>query len=98
MKFVLSPEAVERLEDQVRYLKEAHAPAAAERLRLRVLDFLENHLAHFPRTGHRLSRHQLWESWIPKTNLVIWYQVAGDQVRVVTVWHTSQDRFGAEPE
>ena len=92
MKIVLSPEAVERLEDQVRYIA-TNAPRAAEHLRLRVLDFLENHLAYFPRTGHRLAREDLWEAWIPGTKLVVWYQVTDDRVVIVSVWHTAQDRF-----
>jgi plasmid stabilization system protein ParE len=92
MKVVLSAEASDRLEDQVRYIQNSGAPAAADRLRLRVLDFLENHLAHFPRTGTHIPDRDLWETWIPGTRLVIWYRVKDRQLDVVTVWHTAQER------
>jgi plasmid stabilization system protein ParE len=70
MKVILSPEAAERLEAQIAYQREAGAEDAAERLRIRVVAFLSNHLAHFPRTGRRLRDRGLWEIWIPRTRLV----------------------------
>jgi|RhiMethySRZTD1v2_1073278.scaffolds.fasta_scaffold1752198_3 plasmid stabilization system protein ParE len=95
MKVVLSPEAVERLEAQIAYLRDVGAGAAAERLRARVLSFLPNHLARFPRTGHRLEDRGLWEMWIPRTRLVLWYRIESDRIEIATVWHTSQDRRSA---
>jgi|SoiMethySBSTD1v2_1073268.scaffolds.fasta_scaffold46547_4 plasmid stabilization system protein ParE len=50
MNVVLSPEAVERLEEQIAYLRDVGAVAAAERLRTRVMQFLSRHLAKYPRT------------------------------------------------
>ena len=97
MKVVLSPEAVERLEAQIAYLRDAGAADAAERLRRRVMDFLSNHLAHVPRTGRRLGDHELWEMWIPRTRLVLWYRIETERIVVATVWHTSQDRSSIEP-
>jgi plasmid stabilization system protein ParE len=88
----LSPEAVDRLEGQIAYLRDVDAVVAAERLRERVLDFLSNHLANFPRTGRYLGDRDLWEIWIPRTRLVLWYRVEDDRILIVTVWHTSQDR------
>jgi plasmid stabilization system protein ParE len=95
MKVVLSPEAVERLEAQIAYLRDAGAAAAAERLQARVLSFLLNHLARFPRTGRRLDDRGLWEMWIPRTRLVLWYRIDVDKIEIATVWHTSQDRRSA---
>jgi plasmid stabilization system protein ParE len=97
MKVVLSPEAVERLEDQITYLKSVGAERAAERLRLRVMSFLSRHIANFPRTGRRLKDRDLWEMWIPSTRLVLWYRIEEDRVVIATVWHTSQDRSGGSP-
>jgi len=97
MKVVLSPEAVERLEAQIAYLKDAGAEDAAERLHIRVMDFLSSHLAHFPRTGRRLENRELWEIWIPRTRLVIWYRIEQEQVEIATVWHASQNRSVAKP-
>jgi plasmid stabilization system protein ParE len=95
MKVVLSAEASDRLEDQVRYIASSGAPAAADRLRLRVLDFLENHLALFPRTGKHIPGRELWETWIPGTRLVVWYRIDDGELLVVTVWHAAQDRSPA---
>ena len=93
MKVVLSTEAAIRLEDQIRYIARSGAPAAADRLRQRVLDFLESHLARFPRTGAYVADRDLWETWIPGTRLVVWYRIMHGKLYVVTVWHTAQDRL-----
>jgi plasmid stabilization system protein ParE len=95
MNVVLSPEAAERLEAQIAYLRDVGAEAAAERLRVRVLSFLQNHLARFPRTGRHLDDRHLWEIWIPRTRLVLWYRIETDRVEIATVWHTSQNRRSA---
>jgi plasmid stabilization system protein ParE len=95
MKVILSPEAAERLEAQIAYLRDVGAAAAAERLNARVLSFLLNHLARFPRTGRRLKNRDLWEMWIPRTRLVLWYRIEADQIEIATVWHTAQDRRSA---
>jgi len=97
MIVVLAPEAVERLEAQIAYLRDVGALAAAERLRARVMDFLSKHLANFPRSGRRLEDRDLWEMWIPRTRLVLWYRIEGERILVATVWHTSQDRSAAKP-
>ena len=92
MKIVFTAEATTRLEAQVAYLRDAHAPAAAERLKTRIVDFVVKHLAHFPRTGHELSKDGLWEILIPKTPLLLWYQIHENTVVIVSVWHGAQDR------
>jgi len=97
MKVVLSPEAVDRLEAQVAFLRDVGAVAAAERLHARVMGFLENHLAHFPSTGRNLEDRDLWEIWIPRTRLVLWYRIEHERILIVTAWHTSQDRTAAKP-
>jgi len=96
MKVVLSPEAVERLEAQVAFLRDAEAAAAAERLRTRVMDLLSNHLAHFPHAGRYLKDRDLWEMWIPRTRLVLWYQIENERILIATAWHTSQNRSAAK--
>jgi plasmid stabilization system protein ParE len=63
-----------------------------KRLRARVIDFVAKHLANFPRSGRQLTEHDLWEIWIPKTRLVLWYQIKSDLVVIVSVWHSAQDR------
>jgi plasmid stabilization system protein ParE len=95
MKVVLSPEAAERLEAQVAFLRNAEAFDVAERVR--VVGFLSNHLAHFPRTGRPLKDRDLWEMWVPRTRLVLWYRIEQEQIVVATVWHASQDRSTTKP-
>ena len=97
MNVVLSPEAAERLEAQIAYLRDVGAVAAAERLRTRVMQFLSRHLANYPRTGRWLKERDLWEMWIPRTRLVVWYRIESERILIVTVWHTSQDRSAAKP-
>ena len=97
MKVILSPEAVERLEAQIAFLRDAEAFDAAERLRIRVMAFLSNHLANFPRTGRWLGNRDLWEMWVPRTRLVLWYRIEHERIVVATVWHASQDRPMAMP-
>jgi plasmid stabilization system protein ParE len=94
MKVVLSPEAAERLEAQIAILRDAEALDAAERLRMRIMRFLSDHLAHFPRAGRRLGDPDLWEMWIP---LVLWYRIEGRRIVIQTVWHASQDRLTPKP-
>jgi plasmid stabilization system protein ParE len=97
MKLVLAAEAAERLESQIGYLRDVGAEHAAEWLRGRVTTFLSDHLVRYPSAGRRLGDRDLWEMWIPRTRLVIWYRIEDDQILVVTVWHTSQDRSVAKP-
>ena len=97
MKVVLSPEAAERLEAQIAFLRDAEALDAAERLRMRIMRFLSDHLAHFPRAGRRLGDPDLWEMWIPRTRLVLWYRIEGRRIVVQTVWHASQNRPSTTP-
>jgi plasmid stabilization system protein ParE len=97
MRIVFSPEAAERLEAQIAFLRDAEALSAAERLRVRVMNFLSNHLAHFPRTGRYLKDRDMWEMWIPRTRLVLWYRIENDRIVIATVWHTSQSRSAAKP-
>jgi plasmid stabilization system protein ParE len=97
MNVVLSPEAAQRLEAQIAYLRDAGAVGAAERLRLRVMEYLSKHLSDFPRTGRWLKERDLWEMWIPRTRLVLWYRIESERILVVTVWHTSQNRRAAKP-
>jgi plasmid stabilization system protein ParE len=95
MKVVLSPEAANRLESQIAYLRDVGAEVAAERLRERVMTFLSNHIAHFPRTGRWLDDRNLWEMWIPRTRIVLWYRIEREHIEIVTVWHTAQNRSAA---
>ena len=96
MKVVLSPEAANRLESQIAYLRDVGAEAAAERLRKRVMTFLSKHIAQFPRTGRWLDDRDLWEMWIPRTRIVLWYRIEREHIEIVTVWHTAQNRSAAK--
>jgi plasmid stabilization system protein ParE len=97
MTVILSPEAVERLEAQVAFLRDMEAFDAAEWLRSRIMNFLSNYLARYPRSGRPLGHDDLREIWVPGTRLVLWYRIEEDCVLIATVWHTSQDRRQTGP-
>jgi len=90
MNVVFAPQALLRLEDQLRYLRERNE-AASSRLRDRVFDFVDEHLARFPNSGHQIN-DKLWERWIPGTRLVLWYEIRDEDLLIMTIWHTAQDR------
>jgi len=89
---VFSPEALQRLDDQLQYLRERNE-AAAVRLRERTFDFVAEHLAQFPKNGHQID-DKLWERWIPGTRLVLWYEIREYELFILTIWHTAQNRSG----
>lgn len=97
MNVVLSPEAAEGLAAQIGFLRDAEAFDAAERLRVRMMGFLSNHLARFPRTGRWVKSRDLWEMRVPRTRLIIWYRIEPERIVVATVWHASQNRSTANP-
>lgn len=96
MKVVLSPEASNRLESQIAYLRDAGAEVAAEALRMRVMPFLSKHINRFPRIGRWLHDCNLWEMWIPGSRIVLWYRIESNHIEIVTAWHTAQNRSAAK--
>jgi plasmid stabilization system protein ParE len=88
----LTPEAEDVLAAQIGFLVDRGAVAPAQALKMRVEMFLSKTLAQFPRNGRHISERELWETWIPRTKLVVWYRFTDLELVVVAVWHTSQDR------
>ena len=78
--WVLDRQAEADLQSQLDYLIERGAVEAAERL---------------ARTGIFLDYRGLWETWIPRTRLVLWYRFTDIELQVPRIWHTSQDRRSA---
>lgn len=95
MRIVIAPDARLDIARQVIYLIEHDAAAAARRLEQRLLTFIESTLAAYPRIGAFTGHRGLWEVWIPRTRLVVWFRFTQDELQVVRVWHASQDREGA---
>ena len=73
-RWVLDRQAEADLQGQLDYLIERGAVSAAERLLERVRTFLRDFLTVYPRTGRFLDHRGLWETWIPRTRLVLWYR------------------------
>jgi plasmid stabilization system protein ParE len=94
---ILTAQANRRLQSQIDYLLERHRKQAARALRVRVAAYLTDSLAHFPRTGTFIDQRGLWESWIPGTRIVAWYQFDEATLTVLTFWNTSQDRQSSAP-
>ena len=92
MKIVIAPSARRDRAHQWGYLIEQGAARAAVRLERRLTAFLTNTLAAYPRTGTYIGVRDLWETWVPKTRLVVWYRFTADELQIVRVWHTAQDR------
>ena len=66
----------------------APQPSCADR----VSKFFPLTLSMFPATGHLIAERDLWEVWVPRTKLVVWYRFSDTAITVMTFWHTSQDR------
>jgi len=94
-RWVLDRQAEADLQAQLDYLIERGAVNAAERLSTRIRSFLRDFLAVYPATGAFLDHRGLWETWIPRTRLVLWYRFTDTELQVVRVWHTAQDRRSA---
>ena len=92
MKITVAPAARRDLERQLTYLVDHSAATAARRLEQRLLTFIDRTLATYPRMGTFVGHRDLWEVWIPGTRLVLWYRFTGDELQIVRVWHSAQDR------
>ena len=92
MKLVIAPSAARDLANQLGYLVDQGASDAADRLEQRMTAYLSTTLAAYPRAGIPLHVRGLWETWVPKTRLIVWYRFTADELQIVRVWHTSQDR------
>ncbi len=96
-RWVLDRQAEADLQAQLDYLIERGAVGAAERLSTRVKSFLRDFLTVYPATGVFLDHRGLWETWIPRTRLVLWYRFTDTELQVVRVWHTARDRRALPP-
>lgn len=92
MRLIVDPVAAEELERQLDYLVDRSAVAAAARLEARFSSFLEQFLSAHPRSGKFVAEAGIWETWVPGTRLVIWYRFTSDELQVLRIWHSAQDR------
>ena len=90
--YIFAPRAQHDLQSQIDHLLQQGAFTPAEDLASRVESFVARFLAVHPKTGVFLAHRNLWESWIPRTNLVLWYRFSDTTLEIARVWHTSQDR------
>ena len=93
--WVLDREAEADLQAQFDHLIERGAVNAAERLAARIKSFLRDFLTVYPATGVFLEHRGLWETWVPRTRLVLLYRFTDTELQVVRIWHTSRDRRSA---
>ena len=94
--YAFAPAARRDLQSQIDYLNERNAFDAADRLVARVESFLAKFLIDHPQSGLFLAHRDLWEIWIPRTRLVLWYRFTDNELQVAGIWHTSQDRHAAD--
>jgi plasmid stabilization system protein ParE len=92
MKIVLAPQAREEFRSQLLYLRDHAGAKTARRLKVRIMTFLNHTLAAYPRIGTAVGHRGLYEVWVPKTRIVVWYRIAGETIQVARFWHAAQDR------
>ena len=92
MKIAFDRTAESELASQIDYMIEQGAGRAGRRLEQRLIHFLQNTIVRYPRSGTFVAHRDLWETWVPHTRFVIWYRFTTDELQVVRLWHSSQDR------
>jgi plasmid stabilization system protein ParE len=98
MKVVYTATATRQIESQMAYLVSQQAQAAAHRARARISSFITDFLSRHPKAGTRLPEKGIYEAWIPRTKYALLYRIEpGDVLRVLALYHTSQDRSGFDP-
>jgi plasmid stabilization system protein ParE len=98
MKVIYTKTAARQIESQIAYLISQHAEAAALRARARIESFVTDFLARHPRAGTQIPEKGIFEAWIPRTKYVLVYRIeGGDVLRILALFHTSQDRSGFDP-
>lgn len=89
-------QARQDLFDQIDYLIAQGAADAAAHLLARIESYVRSFLCVYPAAGRSIGHRGLWETWVPRTRLVVWYRFDDDNVEIVRVWHTARDRSAAD--
>ncbi|MGI9404932.1 MAG: type II toxin-antitoxin system RelE/ParE family toxin [Hyphomicrobiaceae bacterium] len=92
MKLVISDEALAALEHQIQYIRSTGRPQSAREQYDRVFTFLTETLLLTPGNGRYIPDADIWETHISGTRLIVWYTFDDQQLRVLNLWHGSQDR------
>jgi plasmid stabilization system protein ParE len=99
MKVIYTQTASRQIESQIAYLVSRDAHAAAVRARRRIESFITDFLIHHPRAGKHIPDKGIYEFWIPRTRYVLMYRIEPKNVlRILALYHTSQDRSGFDPD
>ena len=93
MKIILAPRARKQLANQMRYLVDQHAHDAARKFERTISNFLKGTVALYPASGTYLTHRELWERAVPQSHFVVWYRFTREEIEVVRVWHSSQNRY-----
>lgn len=89
MKITWRATARRQLEHQIEYVR-ARSPQSADRL-LRRVEFRIAQLIDFPRIG-TLSHRGVRELVITKTPYIVVYQLRGDEIVILRLFHAAQSR------
>lgn len=87
-----------RFDQQIDYLIEAGSVRAARRHANRTEQFLKRFVILYPSAGTFVAERDIWEIWVPRTRLVLWYRFTASELTVIDIWHTSQNRQGGSDE
>ena len=95
-RVIFDEDAEKELIAQIDYLIQHDAVSSAYKLEAYVRWFIVEHLAVHPTIGTTLEHRDLWEFWIPRSRLVLWYRFTDVELQIVYIWHASQDRQPTE--
>ena len=54
--------------------------------------FFEDFLCHHPRPGKHIIEKDISETWMPGTRLVVRYCFTDDELQIIRIWYSAQDR------
>lgn len=86
---VWTEEAAAELSRMLEFLADQN-PALAKKLVARVPQTVRT-IAMFPEAATRDAETGTFDRYVPKTRIVLTYATRGDDVVIVTGWHTSRD-------
>ena len=89
MRIVWTAEAVDDLDNILAYIASQDIGAAGL-IAERVLK-TEEYISEFPRSAPYDKQSDTYDRYIPKTRIILTYEISGDMVRVLSAWHTSRD-------
>ncbi len=68
-----------------------HLPPDVAENTARRVDRAVNTITAFPHAAYHNGKTNTYERYVPRTRVVLIYQIAGDTIELIAVFHTSRD-------